>query len=71
VQEFIHVATPEENSFIEAYHSIVQRELLAPRQLENIEEAIAVFERWKKFYNCRRLHGSLNNQTPDEVWKKL
>jgi hypothetical protein len=22
-QEFTHVATPEENSFIEAYHSIV------------------------------------------------
>ncbi len=28
VQEFIHVATPEENCFIEAYHSIIQRELL-------------------------------------------
>lgn len=28
VQEFIHVATPEENCFIEAYHSIIHRELL-------------------------------------------
>jgi len=29
-QEFIHVATPEENSFIESYHSIVEREVLQP-----------------------------------------
>ena len=69
VQEFIHVATPEENSFIEAYHSVLQRELLDPRQFEDIEEARAVFERWKIFYNSRRRHGSLDYQTPYKVWE--
>lgn len=67
-QEFIHVATPEENSFIEAYHSIVEREVLQPRQFEEIETAIETFNRWKLFYNNRRLHGSLGNITPKQQW---
>ena len=69
-QEFIHVATPEENCYIEAYHSIIQRELLAPRQFEGIGEAIDVFSRWKLFYNERRLHGSLGNKTPAKIWEE-
>ena len=67
-QEFIHVATPEENSFIEAYHSIVEREVLQPRQFENIETAIDTFKRWEFFYNNRRLHGSLGNIAPKQQW---
>jgi transposase InsO family protein len=67
-QEFIHVATPQENSFIEAYHSIVEREVVQPRQFENIESAIETFNRWKVFYNNRRLHGSLHNRTPKQQW---
>lgn len=27
-QEFKHIATPEENSYIEAFHSIIQREVI-------------------------------------------
>ena len=69
-QEFIHVATPEENSFIEAYHSIVEREVLQPRQFENIETAIETFNRWEVFYNNRRLHGSLGNIAPRQQWNK-
>ena len=67
-QEFIHVATPEENSFIEAYHSIVEREVLQPRQFENIETAMDTFNRWEVFYNNRRLHGSLGNIAPRQQW---
>lgn len=69
-QEFIHVATPQENCFIEAYHSIIQRELLEPRQFDSMEQATEVFERWKTFYNTRRLHGSLGNNTPEQIWKQ-
>ncbi len=69
-QEFIHVATPEENSFIEAYHSIVEREVLQPRQFENIQTAIETFNRWEVFYNNRRLHGSLGNTTPKQQWNR-
>lgn len=69
-QEFIHVATPEENSFIEAYHSIVEREVVQPRQFESIQTAIETFTRWQIFYNNRRLQGSLGNITPKQQWNK-
>lgn len=69
-QEFIHVATPEENSFIEAYHSIIEREVLQPRQFENIETAMETFNRWEIFYNTQRLHGSLGNIAPWQQWNK-
>ncbi len=68
-QEFIHVATLEENCFIEAYHSIIQRELLEPRQFESIEQAQDVFERWQRFYNERRRHDSLDGSRPARVWQ--
>jgi len=70
VQEFIHVSTPQENSFIEAYHSIIERELLQPRQFTTIEETVQIFNRWREFYNGRRLHGSLGNKTPDYTWNR-
>lgn len=67
-QEFTHVATPEENCFIEAYHSILERQLLKYWEFENIDEAQAVFNRWKKFYNERKRHGSLGRKTPKQIW---
>jgi putative transposase len=69
VQEFTHVATPEENCFIEAYHSILDKQLLQTTEFQDIEEAIAVFNRWRKFYNERRRHGSLGQTTPRQVWE--
>ncbi len=69
-QEFIHVATPEENSFIEAYRSIVEREVFEPRQFEDIQTAIETFNRWEVFYNNRRLHGSLGNIAPKQQWNR-
>ncbi len=48
-QEFTHIATPEENCFIEAYHSILDKQLLQTTEFTDIEEAIAVFSRWRTF----------------------
>lgn len=67
-QEFTHVATPEENCFIEAYHSIVEKQLLKFREFADINEAKQVFDRWKTFYNERKRHGSLARKTPKQVW---
>lgn len=67
-QEFTHVATPEENSFIEAYHSIVEKQLLKFREFAGMDEAKEVFDRWKTFYNERKRHGSLGRKTPTQVW---
>ena len=68
-QEFTHVATPEENCFIEAYHSILDKQLLQTTEFQDIEEAIAVFNRWRLFYNERRRHGSLGQITPTQMWE--
>jgi hypothetical protein len=38
-QEFTHVATPEENSYIEAFHSILQRELIDRFEFSSFYEA--------------------------------
>jgi transposase InsO family protein len=70
IQEFIHVSTPQENSFIEAYHSIIDRELLQPRHFASIEEAVEIFNRWRQFYNNRRTHGSLGKKTPAYIWSR-
>jgi putative transposase len=69
-QEFTHVATPEENCFIEAYHSILDKQLLQTTEFGDIEEAIAVFSRWRTFYNERRRHGSLGQITPTQMWEQ-
>lgn len=66
-QEFTHVATPEENCFIEAYHSIVEKQLLQFCEFADINEAKQVFDRWKTFYNERKRHGSLGRKTPNQV----
>lgn len=68
-QEFTHVATPEENCFIEAYHSILDKQLLQTTEFQDIEEAIQVFSRWRRFYNERRRHGSLGQITPAARWE--
>lgn len=67
-QEFTHVATPEENAFIEAYHSILDRAVIQRYQFESIYDAGLVMSRWKTFYNHRRLHGRLKNKTPQKTW---
>jgi len=67
-QEFTHVATPEENSFIEAYHSIVERTIERRYEFESIYDAALVMNRWKKHYNEQRLHGSLGDKSPQQIW---
>jgi transposase InsO family protein len=69
-QEFIHVSTPQENSFIEAYHSIIDRALLQPRQFKTMEEAVQIVNRWRAFYNHRRQHGSFGNKTLAFIWNR-
>ena len=67
-QEFTHVATPEENAFIESYHSIVERSIERRYEFESIYDAGLVMNRWKKHYNERRLHGSLGDKSPQQAW---
>ena len=67
-QEFTHVATPEENAYIEAFHSIEQRELFDRFEFKSYLDAKQHIEAYIKWYNNERRHGSLNGATPEAKW---
>ena len=50
-QEFTHVATPEENAYIEALHSNVQREVEERFEFETINHTDNIFNRYYYCYN--------------------
>jgi putative transposase len=70
-QEFSHVATPQDNAYIEALHSILQREVIDWFEFDSIYHAQPVIDRYFKWYNEKRRHGSLGGQTPDTVWNNF
>ncbi|MFN7688417.1 MAG: hypothetical protein ACK5OP_11860 [Sphingobacteriales bacterium] len=45
-QEFTHVATPEENAYIEALHSIIQREVIERFEFDSLYHAKMIFNRY-------------------------
>lgn len=67
-QEFTHVATPEENAHIEAYHGILKKEVFKRFDYQYFGEIEQILKRYVKFYNNRRLHGLLGRITPMEKW---
>jgi putative transposase len=64
--EFTRVATPQENCYIESFHSIVESAVCTKYEFGSLSEAKAVFGRFMNFYNQERLHGSLNNLSPNQ-----
>lgn len=69
-QEFTHVATPEENAYIEAFHSIQQRELMDRFDFASYYDAKQHIEKYMYWYNHIRRHGALKGCTPMEKWKQ-
>lgn len=67
-QEFTHVATPEENAYIESFHSIQERELLDRFTFSSFYDAKRHIEKYMQWYNTKRRHGSLRKMTPAEKW---
>lgn len=70
LQEFSHVATPQDNAYIEALHSNLQREVIDRFEFDSIYHAQMIIERYYKWYNEKRRHGSLSGRTPDIVWNQ-
>jgi len=68
-QEFTHVATPEENEHIEAYHGILKKEVFTRIDYRSFTEIEQILKRFVKFYNNERLHGRLGRISPMEKWK--
>lgn len=67
-QEFTHVATPEENAHIEAYHGILKKEVFQRVDYRTFGEIERILKRYVIFYNNDRLHGLLGRITPMEKW---
>jgi transposase InsO family protein len=67
-QEFSHVATPEDNAYIEALHSNLQREVIDRFEFDSIYHAQMVIDRYYRWYNEKRRHGSLDGKTPQIIW---
>jgi putative transposase len=63
--EFIPPRTPDRNAFVEAFFSILERELLSDRYFATFLDAYNAVVRFINFYNHRRLHGSLKNRSPE------
>lgn len=69
-QEFSHVATPEDNAYIEALHSNLQREVIDRFEFDSIYHAQMIIDRYYKWYNQKRRHGSLKGRTPQSVYNQ-
>lgn len=67
-QEFTHIATPEENAHIEAYHGILKKEVFKRFDYQYFGEIEQILKRYVEFYNNKRLHGLLGRITPMEKW---
>jgi putative transposase len=69
-QEFTHIATPQENSYIEAFHSIVQTEVIERYEFAGFYEAKNTFRKHLEWYNNERKHGQLGRITPQAKWNQ-
>lgn len=67
-QEFTHIATPEENSYIESFHSIQQRELINRYEFISYFDAKNHIENYMHWYNHQRKHRRLGRITPQQKW---
>jgi hypothetical protein len=68
IHEFAHIATPEDNAYIEAFHSIMERELISYYRFEFFYHADVKIAQYIFTYNHIRKHGSLGLGTSVSVW---
>ncbi len=69
IQEFTHIATPEENSYIESHFSILEKEFLRRNWFESLYHARMKIQDYYKIYCFRRKHRSLNRRSPYQFIK--
>jgi transposase InsO family protein len=61
---YIRKASPWENGYVESFNGKLRDELLNRELFLSVPEARYVIDEWRRNYNHRRPHGSLNWQTP-------
>lgn len=70
LQEFSHVATPEDNAYIEALHSNLQREVIDRFEFDSIYHAQMIINRYYQWYNEKRRHSALKGRTPNYTYNQ-
>lgn len=58
-QDCTHIATPEENSYIEAFHSIVQREMVDRFEFDSFYHAKHTLAAHRSWYDNSRNHRNI------------
>ena len=69
IQEFTHIATPDENSYIESHFSILEKEFLRRNWFESLYHARMKIQDYYRIYCYRRKHRSLNRKGPYQYIK--
>jgi putative transposase len=70
LQNMSHADNPYDNVFMESYFSRSKADLLQDGIFETIEDAqTEIFEYIEMYYYTRRIHSSLNYQSPDAYEK--
>ena len=67
-QEFTHVATPQENSYVESLFSIIEREVIQRYEFESLYHARDVFERYFNWHNHKKRRHALGRISPADYW---
>ena len=70
-QEFTHVATPEENSYVESLFSLVDREVIQQYEFESLYHARDVFDRYFNWHNTKKRRHALGKISPLDYWNKV
>ncbi|SEJ94862.1 Integrase core domain-containing protein [Deinococcus reticulitermitis] len=63
---FIEPGKPWQNGFAESFHARLRAECLNQEVFYSAKHAQVLLNDWRAFYNARRPHSSLGDQTPDE-----
>ena len=69
--EQIPVKTPNKNAYIESFHSIIECECYRRNCFDSFEEAFTAVDRFIRYYNNRRIHGSLLDYSPTEYLQRF
>jgi putative transposase len=62
--------TPNKNAYIESFHSVLERECYSRNIFTTFEEAYEAVDKYIRFYNERRIHGSLKGWPPNVFFQK-
>ena len=67
---YIEPGSPWQNPYVESFNATMRDECLNRELFETLLEAKVVLTDWRQVYNQERTHGSINAQTPTEVYEE-